>query len=391
MGPGIAHNIIRLLLAVILAGGILSARLPAARAEAGVTPWSMPFAIATGLPDAARPTLAYTPDGRAHALWESEGTIYYAVRAPGAAWTDAHRVAAGLSPSLALDSHGVLHAVFTNQFLGNYDIFHVTLRDTGWSLPTNVSRTYGVSVNPVLASGPDGSLYAAWMDNAPGYWTIYLGNWQGGFWSSNAIPHARGQSPSIAVTPQGVVFVAWQDRLPAQEQQNGLFEIYSSQQIAGAWTLAINISDEPATDSIGAHVTVTPNGFGHMTWVDGGATVRYAFGKEYYWPDPETVVQVAGAARGPRIAAVNDTRLHIAWDEGDLVRVSHKDSLGWGKPEVIPAGTGTLKDVALTPTRGGGVMVGWVQVYQPGNFSIFGSSQETEGPYRLWFPLLLQP
>jgi len=390
MKPGPVRNIIRWLLAIILAGGSLAARLPAARADTDVTPWSAPFAIATGLPDAARPALAYTPDGQAHAMWESEGTVYYAVRNPGAAWTGAIRVAAGLSPSLALDSKGVLHAVFANQFLGNYDIFHVTLRDNRWSLPINVSRTYGVSVNPVLAAGPDGSLHAAWMDNAPGYWTIYVGSWHGGFWSSNAIPPARGQSPSIAVSPQGVIFVAWQDRLPSQTNPTGLFEIYSSQQIAGTWTLAINVSDAPATDSIGAHVTVTPNGFGHLTWVDGGATVRYAFGREYYWPDPETVVQVAGAARGPRIAAANDARLHIAWDEGDIVRVSHRDALNWGKPEVIPAGSGTLKDVALTPTTTGGVMVGWVQVYQPGNISIFGSSQETEWRYRLWIPLLLE-
>jgi hypothetical protein len=390
MRQGPVRNIMRLLLAVLLVSGSLAARRPPARADTDVTPWSGPFAIATGLSDAARPTLAYTPDGRVHALWESEGTIYYAVRASGAAWTDARRVAAGLSPSLALDSHGVLHAIFANQFLGNYDIFHITLRDNGWSLPTNVSRTYGVSVNPVLAAGPDGFLHAVWMDNAPGYWTIYLGSWQGGFWSSNAIPHARGQSPSIAVSRQGVIFVSWQDRLPSEGQPNGLFEIYGSQRIAGAWTLAINISDAPATDSIGAHVTVTPNGFGHMTWVDGGATVRYALGKEYYWPDPDTVVQVAGPARGPRIAAVSDTSLHIAWDEGDIVRVSHKSSLDWSKPEVIPTGTGTLKDVVLTPTTTGGVMVGWVQVYQPGNFSIFGSSQENDWRFRLWFPLLLE-
>jgi len=86
MKPGPVRNIIRWLLAIILAGGSLAARLPAARADTDVTPWSAPFAIATGLPDAARPALAYTPDGQAHAMWESEGTVYYAVRNPGAAF-----------------------------------------------------------------------------------------------------------------------------------------------------------------------------------------------------------------------------------------------------------------------------------------------------------------
>ena len=221
-----------------------------------MTPWSAPFAIATGLPDAARPALAYTPDGQAHAMWESRArSMPCAIRAPPG--QGAIRVAAGLSPSLALDSKGVLHAVFANQFLGNYDIFHVTLRDNRWSLPINVSRTYGVSVNPVLAAGPDGSLHAAWMDNAPGYWTIYVGSWHGGFWSSNAIPHARGQSPSIAVSPQGVIFVAWQDRLPSQNTQTAC-----SRSTAASGSQAPGRSPSmcqmrlPQTPS--ARVTVTP-------------------------------------------------------------------------------------------------------------------------------------
>lgn len=385
------RDILRLLLTILLAGGGLLARLPAARADAEVKPWSAPFAIATGLSDAARPALAYTPDGKAHALWESAGTIYYAARPTGAAWTGAVRVAAGLSPALAVDSNGMLHAVFANQFLGNYDIFHIMLREGGWSLPVNVSRTYGVSVSPALAAGPDGALFAAWMDNSPGYWTIYVGNWQGGFWSSNAVPHARGQSPSIAISAQGVVFLAWQDRLPAAEGSTGLFEIYNSQRIAGAWTLAINVSDIAVTDSIGAHIAVTPNGFGHVAWVDGGQAVRYAFGKGYYWPDPETVALGAGGARGPRIVATNDALLHLAWDEGDAVRVSRSNSLGWDPPATIPVSAGTLKDVALTRTTTGGVTVGWVQAYYPGNFSILASSQEGEQHGRLWVPLIMFP
>ncbi len=333
--PGPVRNIIRLLLAVMLASGSLAARGGPRRY--GRDALVAPFAIATGLPDAARPALAYTPDGKAHAMWESEGTIYYAVHKPGAAWTEAVRVAAGLSPSLALDSKGVLHAVFANQFLGDYDIFHVTLRDNRWSLPISVSRTYGVSASPVLAAGPDGAYMQPGWTTRRATGPSMQGAGRGGFWSSNAIPPR--QSPSIAVSPQGVIFVAWQDRLPRRQTRPACSKSTAAAD-RGAWTLAINVSDAPATDSIGAHVTVTPNGFGHLTWVDGearcGMRLAGSIGRTRRpwskWP-----VRPAATDR-----TTNDTRLHIAWDEGDIVRVS-RGTLSWGKPEVIPRRLGDLE------------------------------------------------
>ena len=71
-----------------------------------------------------------------------------------------------------------------------------------------------------------------------------------------------------------------------------------------------------------------------------------------------------------------------------MVRVTSNAGAGWTKPAVIPAGTGMLKDVTLTPTLWGGVMVGWVQVLQPGNYSICESRQEIELSHRSWLPLI---
>ena len=100
--------------------------------------------------------------------------IYYARQPRGKPWGPARRIAYGMSPTLALDSEGRLHALFANQFLGNYEIYEIRLTDTVWSLPVNISHTSGLSAYPVLAAGADGALDAAWMDNSPGYWTIYV-------------------------------------------------------------------------------------------------------------------------------------------------------------------------------------------------------------------------
>jgi hypothetical protein len=63
--------------------------------------------IATGLVQAALPSLAYTPDGTAHAIWESNGGLYYSYQTPNRPWSKPIRVAAGLSPSMVVNKAGV--------------------------------------------------------------------------------------------------------------------------------------------------------------------------------------------------------------------------------------------------------------------------------------------
>lgn len=361
-------------------------------ATTAIAPWSTPSPVARGLTDATQPVLAYTNDGFTHALWESGGDLFYAYRPQGLGWSRGQRIASGMEPTLAVDSHGQLHAIFANQFFGNYEIYHSALEAGGWTLPVNIARTSGVSMKPVLAIGSNGTLHAAWMDNSPGYWTIYAAAWSGNFWSNQPVPNGRGQSPAIAVTSEAKAFFAWQDRSPTPDNPTGTFDIFLSERQGGRWSLPINISDRDDRDAIGVSLATTADGLAQLVWVEDAQIVRYAFGEGVYWPHPQTVAKTAVMARGPHVTVEQGDILHIAWDEGEVLRTTFapKAPATWPRPEVIMALQGTLKDVRLAVGKGPGIGVTliWVQTSQPGNTEIYESHRERLTRPRVWLPIL---
>ncbi|OIO91378.1 MAG: hypothetical protein AUK03_11235 [Anaerolineae bacterium CG2_30_64_16] len=374
---------------VWLAAALAVPRPPAVLAGTTTLPWSTPTTVADQMTHAARPALAYTADGVAHAVWESNGAVLYASRRAGEGWTQPQRLAAGVAPALAVDAQGELHVMFSNQFFGDFEIYHIHTDKGEWTLPVKVSRTLGYSAQPSLTVAPDGTLHAAWMDNAPGYWVIYYGALLGDFWTSQPVPNARGQAPTIAAAPNGTIYLAWQDRV-VTDSEPGTYEILLSEMSDKQWSLPINISDVPQIDSLGAHLAMTADGLAHLTWVDQGRRVRYGYGEGGYWALPQTVWQTASSVRGPRILTEQGSLLHIAWDEGQILRVTTAvaGASTWSKGELIPATAGSLKDVTLTLLPAGGMAVGWVQATGPNNYGVYESQQASAFVWRAWLPTL---
>ena len=138
----------------------------------------------------------------------------------------------------------------------------------------------------------------------------------------------------------------------------------------------------PQVDSIGANLTTTSDGLAHLTWVDGGQEVRYGFGRGVYWPDPVTVARAAALASGPRILSERSERLHIAWDEGDMVLAASATpaTLNWPKPSVITAPLSTSGRCRTGAGTGNEVSVGWIQTHQPQDVGIYESWQDLGSP-----------
>ncbi len=388
-----SQNSLISLMAFGLAAIIVFTRALPAQANPDGTPWTSPKPIATGLLEASRPVLVSTGDGLQHAAWESEGKIYYATQTAGQGWSSPKSVATGISPVMVVDNLGYLHIFFANQFVGNYEIYEVsTLQGTDWSSPVNISHTSGFSAFPAAAVGANGALYVAWMDNSPGYWTIYMGTWKGTYWSSRPVPNARGQAPVLAATPDGTLYLAWQDRVPdADNPTGGPFDIFLSEHNGVAWSLPVNISDRSSTESIGAHLTTTPNGLAHLTWVDDDQEVRYCLGQGSHWTYPVTVASAATLARGPHILAERGVQIHIAWDEGDMIRATTAPpgAVVWPKPLVITAPIGDLRDVSLSFGAANGIALSWVQTHQPRDVGIYQSLQASKFIDRAWLPIVL--
>lgn len=375
---------------LILAAALIFARLPEVSAEMGIAPWSAPEVVAKQLPDAVRPALAFTSDGGAHAVWQTDSSIFYASQsASGGAWSEPIRLVTGLGPVIKATSDGDLHVLFANHFMGNYDIFHIYRRNGVWSLPINVSRTSGYSGLPTLDVGPDGKLYAAWMDNTPNYWTTYFGVWDGEFWSSVPVPSSRGQAPAIDVAPDGTVYLAWQDRIINPETGKGVFDVLLTQMSNGNWNLPVNMSDNAQIESIGPDLTTTADGQVHLTWVDDNRYVRYAYGKAGLWSYPQTVALAPATARGPRIVSENGFILHLAWDEGNVVRaaVSPAGRTTWPDAQLVAQQIGNMREVTLAVIPNRGIGIGWVQLAGPNNAGVFESWRGPAVAPRLWLPV----
>lgn len=385
--PGILMGLLLVLLTAASSGASPASTRPAEP----LAPWGQ-NAIAERLPHAARPTVAYTTDGVGHALWESSGQIYYARRTPGGFWSPALRVAAGQAPVLAIDAMQTLHCVFSNQFMGNFEIYHVRNDGSGWTLPINVSHTSGVSTQPALAIDSVGTLHATWSDNVPGYWVVYSASWSGGYWTSNPVPNARGEAPAIAAAPDGRLYFAWQHQVPTADNPTGFFDIFLSEKHSGSWSMPLDVSDRPGVDSLGANMVGTPDGLAQVVWRENGNEVRYAYGRGSYWPPPSKLAVAATLARGPRIIAEASSLLHVVWDEADAVKTtsSMPAPAAWPAPQTIASETGNLTDASPTLSSDGDLIVSWVLATGMGSYGVFEGRQGSSRVPRMWLPLIVQ-
>lgn len=353
---------------------------------------STPIAIATGLPDAARPTLAYDAQGVAHALWEANKQIYYARQSPGENWSAPKRIATGYAPVIKASKTGQIHAVFENEFFGNYEIYHLILDGNTWSLPINIGRTPGASHAPALTIDDAGILRVAWADDTTGYWTIYTGYYDGTFWRCYPIPNGRGVEPAIVSADGGTLYLAWQDRVPLSESDPGAFDIFISQYRSGGWSLPINISDRPGGDATSVSITATRDGMAQLIWVAGDDTIMYGYGCDRYWPAAQVVAQSANTVHRPSVIAEQGKLLHVAWDEGNrvLTTLASPAPADWPAPETIVVTAGPLRDVALAENPASGIMIGWADISQPNAAAIYASAQGSTFrlPVRAWLPLI---
>ncbi|MCX7707929.1 MAG: hypothetical protein N2204_07985 [Anaerolineae bacterium] len=369
-----------------------SSAATASSSNVTVSPWTGPDLVANGMTSASHPVLAHTPDGTAHMVWESNGYLFHGVRSNGRNWSAARRIRMGQEPVLTVDQTGQLHLIFKGQFFEGLEIYHSKYVNGDWTLPVNVSRTTGRSERPALVTDSRGDLRAVWMDDTPGDWIIYTALWSDGFWRSQPIPNARGQFPALAAADSGKIFVAWQDRIPTLDNPGGYTSIFLCEQGVDGWSLPINISDQTDAEAVAVSLTAGADGLAYLVWVEGGRTVRWTFGGGFYWPRPQTIAQAARTVRGPQVTFGDYRTLHVAWDEGDMVRATYALGLpaAWRKPEVVTAPTGTVKDVWLVKEGSGATLV-WVQETEHSGAGIYLAHRELSLSPRTWLPILILP
>ena len=276
---------------------------------------SPPMTLGT-LSQPSRMTVVSTQSGETHVVWEEGGKLYHTWRDVRRVWHPAAFVYYGTSPALTVDPRGLVHMVFAQNVVGNFEIYHTVFNGDRWSLPTNVSHTRAHSYSPSITVGPDGTLHVVWTDRSEGHDRVYHAILQGNVWVDAPLPHAWGKSPTLEIDTRNIGHVVWQQR-----NLEGVWDVYHMSGMSNVWQLPQNISDSTWQNSIAPQTVLDRQDWTHVVWLEdssNGARLMYAAGRDQGWLWPQML------SPGP----VKDVSLSTS-EQGMYVHVWWADAQGW--------------------------------------------------------------
>jgi hypothetical protein len=339
--------------------------------------WSEPISIPSSGSDPRNPVLVvdrYT--GRLHLAWEEAGTIRYAYY-DEAGWHGDAFALAGDSPALALDAEGRPHLAYASIINHQLDILHCVRDPQGWSAPSLVSGTGGLSTDPDLSIIINGEIHIVWTEKLEGAERIYHARSadNGRTWQAAVpIPGAYGYAPALALAPEGRVWVAWQgDKLFAAD---GTTDIFAAAYLADAWSLPFAISQALGGDSGAPDLVCGPDGRAHLFWqeeLQGRMAVWWAAGTLEGWGVPVCLSPATAQGWRPYAALGLDGRVYVAWEalgSGErttrlaFARLGPEDR--WEMLDPLYSPGSNMRDVALAIDPEGTLYVVWRQLTPEG-------------------------
>jgi hypothetical protein len=259
-------------------------------------------------------------------------------------------------PSIVVDQDNNFHAVWYDDVLGQWHIFHEQYDSLGWRGEEVLTEVNSVSYRPTVAVDGSGHLHVVWYDNRDGNREIYRKVHDGTSWGdAERLTDDPGKSrdPSIAIDHTGNVHVAW------EENRDGNFEIYYKRFDGIGWSADLRLTTAPDT-SENPSIAVDPAGDVHVVWAD----LRHG-NYEVFWK------QWHGAALAkPEITAISpDT-----WYSGERIETADLTGNGFfppdsvwlqlsGEPRVVAQGVRVESDDRISCAVDlGGAAPGWWDV-----------------------------
>lgn len=180
-----------------------------------------------------------------------------------------------------------------------------------------------------MAAGPDGTVFAAWLDlREPG--TTLAGSFSGdggATWSKNTVVYQSPEKsicecchPTVTVGPDGTIYAMWRNAL------GGNRDMYLARSTDGGKTFA-------AAEKLGVDswkLEACPMDGGGVAAAKGSVATAWRRGSEVYFAKPGTPEQKLGAGKDPAIA-IGPKGPQVLWNEAGTVR-------GW-PAKVDTAGT----------------------------------------------------
>jgi len=237
-------------------------------------------------------------------------------------------------PDIAVEPTGAIDVVWRN---GGFDkrisdVYFSRSTDSGktWAKPVDVSKTPGVSTEPVLAVGSNGSIHVAWIDTTSGesHPDVYS------VWSKDAgktWSKAEDVSNTPGVSSQPTIAAGGQDvHLACLDTSSGAThpDIYYAKKSGSAWTKAKDVSNSPRLSSHPG-LACGPEGRIYLVWSDNSQKENAAdiwcapagktdFGKFI------NISNTTGVSSEPAVAADNKGRVAVVWSD-TTSGVTHPD------------------------------------------------------------------
>lgn len=276
-------------------------------------------------------------EGQSWAVWEvanGHDTDVYFSRWIGGTWRQAYALSAspGIlehSPSLAFSDGGTVPWAAWSASRGTEqsEILVSRWSSDGWSLPVTVPGTKVLRGDqPFLASGPNGTLWLAWIGHDGVDSEVYVSRWDGANWSEAWLvgrddqdPQAYDTHPRLAVDATGKAWLVW-----ASYEGSLNDEIHSSYWDGSAWSPQQRVSAPDDTPDVWPAVALDAAGQPWVAW-QGAETEDIGRWRIYlsHWDhsssswSSESLVSSSPylllEERRPDLAFDSAGKLHLAW------------------------------------------------------------------------------
>ncbi|MBM4250107.1 MAG: hypothetical protein FJ149_11935, partial [Euryarchaeota archaeon] len=286
------------------------------------------------------PSVAVSPGGTIFVVWQddrnhagSSSDIYFARSTNnGSSFGGVVRVddaAAStdqVTPKIAVDSNGKLHAVWSDARLGsNTKIYYANSTDNGttWSASVGVNATgAGSQVQPAVAVDSSGNIFVVWEDLRSGYHIYMSKSANGGtsFGASVKLDSSSGQArnPTVCIARNDNLTVAWQD------SRNANWDIFLATSTDGGSSFGSEVNatkDTPSSSQTFPRLAADSKSDLHLVWCDS----RYTNISIFWSTTPDGRTFAGTPANDTDTGITTPQSAAIAVDTGDIARVAWQD------------------------------------------------------------------
>jgi hypothetical protein len=276
---------------------------------------------------------------------------------------EADQTGDALEPDLATDATGDLHAAWSRNTGGRYQIRWAALSAGGgaWDAPMTIDSNAGAAYNPRLAVDAGGDVTAVWRQGNGTIDDVWSNAYTGGAWGTPQRIEsgaADARNPDVA-TGGGVTLAAW-----TQYAVGNTGSIFSAVETApGTWAAEQEI-DGAGNAADEAQIAVDGSGRGLAVWVQGNAVrgATYTGG----W-NAAMLVSTALTPAHPRLAMNAAGDAVAVWETQhatggiDIAAATYTVAGGWSNPVLLEGTPLESSSPAVAIDAAGDAVLVWIQ------------------------------